>query len=109
MPRSLLLIRRHPGVDCCGLHDTVLRLEKWRRCVENVRLLVKEVIVGRDYITIRHSIPNSERSSGGPSTIGGSGAHSAGATVGTGLLLRPWRDDTALRRARFPLQRSAVC
>jgi site-specific DNA recombinase len=57
-----------------------------------VRLIVKEVVVGRDNITIRHSIPISQRSSGGPSTIGGSGAHSAGAVVGASLLLRPWRD-----------------
>ena len=31
-----------------------------------VRLLVKEVVVGDDSITIRHSIPNANRSSGGP-------------------------------------------
>jgi site-specific DNA recombinase len=64
-----------------------------------VRLIVKEVVVGRDNITIRHSIPISQRSSGGPSTIGGSGAHSAGAVVGASLLLRPWRDRRPLRNA----------
>ena len=60
-----------------------------------VRLIVKEVIVGRDSITIRHSIPISRRSSGGPSTIAGSGSHSAGAAVAASLLLRPWRGVTA--------------
>ena len=60
-----------------------------------VRLIVKEVVVGRDNITIRHSIPISHNSFGGPSTIGGSGAHSADAAVGASLLLRTWRGITA--------------
>ncbi len=75
-----------------------------------VRLLLKEVVVGQDSITIRHSIPNSNRSSGGstgpadPRTLlPGRG------TSGKGSLLRTWSDDTALRRARLPLLRDAVC
>ena len=56
-----------------------------------VRLLVKEVIVGRDSIVIRHSIPNAHRSFGGPSALGGNSAHSVGDASGKSLLLRPWR------------------
>jgi site-specific DNA recombinase len=61
-----------------------------------VRLLVKEVVVGHDSITIRHSIPNSNRPSGGSAgpadpatTLPGSGG------AGKGSLLRTWRAVTA--------------
>jgi len=57
-----------------------------------VRLLVKEVIVGRDNIIIRHSIPSPGRSSGGPSAPASSGAHSVGDAADKSLLLCPWRD-----------------
>ena len=57
-----------------------------------VRLLVREIVVGENVITIRHSIPLSDRSSGGP------GTHNSGmpATGGDGSsgssLLRSWRE-----------------
>jgi site-specific DNA recombinase len=70
-----------------------------------VRLLVKEVIVGRDSIIIRHSIPNSDRPSGGPSALGGNSAHSVGDASAKSLLLRPWRDDTPLRGATVGVAR----
>jgi hypothetical protein len=57
-----------------------------------VRLLVREVVVGEDSITIRHSIPSVARSSGG----NGGGVDTQGSVPGkTGLeesyLLCPWR------------------
>ncbi|MDH3460134.1 MAG: recombinase family protein [Burkholderiaceae bacterium] len=55
-----------------------------------VRLLVKEVIVGDDSITIRHSIPTSTRSSGGPADPG---IHSPPSqSLGQSSLLCTWRD-----------------
>ena len=61
-----------------------------------VRLLVKEVVVGDDSITIRHSIPNSNRSSGGPAGSVDPGAPLPGADgSGASLLLRTWRDQHA--------------
>ena len=57
-----------------------------------VRLLVKEVVVGDDSITIRHSIPHSNRSSGGPARPvdpGPSLPHGDGSR--TSSLLRTWR------------------
>jgi site-specific DNA recombinase len=60
------------------------------------RLLVKEVVVADDSITIRHSIPTATRragGNGGPSRLPGSphGAH-----ADQSYLLRPWRERTAL-------------
>jgi len=57
-----------------------------------VRMLVKEVVISDDSITIRHSIPNSNRSSGGPTgpldpgvpLLRGQGSHPSS-------LLRTWR------------------
>jgi hypothetical protein len=58
-----------------------------------VRLLVKEVVVGDDSITIRHSIPNSNRSSGGPAgPVDPVVPLSSGDGSGTCSLLRPGRD-----------------
>jgi site-specific DNA recombinase len=60
-----------------------------------VRLLVKEVVVGDDGITIRHSIPHSDRSSGGPAGRVDPGVPLPGGDgSGASLLLRTWRDLT---------------
>ncbi|NPT55479.1 DNA invertase [Paraburkholderia sp. 5N] len=61
------------------------------------RLLVKEVVVADDSITIRHSIPTATRpagGNGGPSRLPGSphGAH-----ADQSYLLRPWRGRRPLR------------
>ena len=65
-----------------------------------VRLLVKEVVVGDDSITIRHSIPNSNRFSGGGAGPLDQDVPSAGGQdSGTSSLLRTWGDDAPLRRA----------
>jgi site-specific DNA recombinase len=55
------------------------------------RLLVKEVVVGHDRITIRHSIPNAVRSSGGnPGSLNVSRAAEKAASD-KNYLLCPWR------------------
>jgi site-specific DNA recombinase len=57
-----------------------------------VRLLVKEVIVGDDSITIRHSIPTSSRPSGGPTgSIDPRAPIAGGHGSGQCSLLRTWR------------------
>jgi site-specific DNA recombinase len=57
-----------------------------------VRLLVKEVVVGKDNITIRHSIPNTNRPSGGGATGAAdpSTPVSGGGTPAKSSLLRTW-------------------
>ena len=58
-----------------------------------VRLLVKEVVVGHDSITIRHSIPYSGGSSSGPAGPADPGTPlPGGGDAGKGSLLRSWRD-----------------
>ena len=58
-----------------------------------VRLLVKEIVVGNDSITIRHSIPNSNGSSGGPAGPVDPGVPLPGGDgSGASSLLRTWRD-----------------
>ena len=58
-----------------------------------VRLLVKEVIVGDDSITIRHSIPTSSRPSGGPAgPLNPRAAITGGDGSGQYSLLCTWRD-----------------
>jgi site-specific DNA recombinase len=66
-----------------------------------VRLLVKEVLLGEDTITIRHSIPIP---SGHPPRQGGSEPPD-----GQNYLLCKGRDYSALRRAAFPRQLFAFC
>jgi site-specific DNA recombinase len=57
-----------------------------------VRLLVKEVVVGDDDITIRHTVPNANGSSGGPTGPLDPGVPKAGGDgSGAGSLLRTWR------------------
>jgi site-specific DNA recombinase len=67
------------------------------------RLLVKEIVVADDSITIRHSIPTSARSS---ASGGGSASGSSHPLLSTqerqsdrSYLLRPWRERPALRGA----------
>jgi site-specific DNA recombinase len=64
-----------------------------------VRLLVKDVLVGEDAITIRHSIPIPS----GPSQNGGSGS-----SDGRNYLLCKGRDYTTLRRSLLPLNKCSV-
>ena len=62
------------------------------------RLLVKEVVVADDSITIRHSIPTAARSAeGNGGTSGPLGSPKVGQSDQS-YLLRPWRGDCALRR-----------
>ena len=65
-----------------------------------VRLLVKEVLVGEDTITIRHSIPIP---SGPPPQNGGSAP-----TDGQDYLLRKGRERTALWRSHRPLLNHSI-
>jgi site-specific DNA recombinase len=58
------------------------------------RLLVKEVIVGYDNITIRHSIPNAVRSTSGNPGSSGLPSSKGGAMSDTNYLLCPWSDFT---------------
>jgi len=56
-----------------------------------VRLLVKEVVVGDDSITIRHSIPNSQWPTGGPTGhLDRGGPVAGGDGSGAGSLLCTW-------------------
>ena len=73
------------------------------------RLLVKEVVVADDSITIRHSIPTAGRSAEGN---GGTSGPLGSAKVGQSdqsYLLRPWRDRPALRGALRPRADHPVC
>jgi site-specific DNA recombinase len=64
-----------------------------------VRLLVKEVIVGDDSITIRHSIPNSQWPTGGPTGhLDRGGPVAGGDGSGAGSLLRTWGDLTTAQQ-----------
>ena len=72
------------------LHANVQKLDARDR-QRITRLLIKEVVVSKDTITIRHSIPNALRSSGGdngPVNVPGS---TKGAMSDTNYLLCPWR------------------
>jgi site-specific DNA recombinase len=75
-----------------------------------VRLLVKEVIVGRESITIRHSIPALGRpSNGSPGPAEASTNSTGGGASAQSSLLRTWSDDPALRgAARTRLDRSVI-
>ncbi len=61
------------------------------------RLLVKEVVVGDDSITIRHSIPNAVGSSGGNHGSSNLPGSPEGSKSDKSYLLCPWRERTALR------------
>ena len=63
------------------------------------RLLVKEVVVGDDRITIRHSIPNAVGSSGGNHGSSNLPGYPEGSKSDKSYLLCPWRDDSPLRGA----------
>ena len=71
-----------------------------------VRLLVKEVVVGNDSLVIRHSIPSSNRSSGGPAGPLDPGASSArGDGSRASSLLRTWRElTTAVQSVHAPVR-----
>jgi site-specific DNA recombinase len=68
-----------------------------------VRLLVKEVVVGEDSITIRHSIPSSQRPLKGFAEYGEKGGKTTDSTgVSESYLLCTGRGRPALRRAFRP-------
>jgi site-specific DNA recombinase len=60
------------------------------------RLLVKEVVVGNDSITIRHSIPTALRSAGGDQGSSDLPGPAKGTASDTNYLLCPWTDHTSL-------------
>ena len=72
------------------------------------RLLVKEVVVGDDSITIRHSIPNAVGSSGGNHGSSNSTRIADGGKSHKSFPLRPWSERPALRRTFIPLLHHAV-
>lgn len=72
------------------------------------RLLVKEVVVGHDTITIRHSIPNAIRSSGGNQGTSNLHGSTERAKSDKNYPLCPWTDHTPLRRALLRALASAI-
>jgi len=62
-----------------------------------MRLLVKEVIVGKDWITIKHSIPRHTATPGGKSQLSKSPVQREKEQTDKSYLLCLWRDDTTLR------------
>ncbi len=72
-----------------------------------LRLLVKEILVGNDSITIRHSMPVLPSGSG-PSGTPAPPSGSSGASSDPGYLLRMGRHHSALRRSRERLSYRAV-
>ncbi len=77
------------------LHENVQTLDVAAR-QRIVRLLVKEVVVGQDSITIRHSIPTASRSPGGRMDSSNPAGSSGGTPSDKGYLLCTWRDLTAV-------------
>ena len=68
-----------------------------------VRLLVKEVVVDNDSITIRHSVPNSNRPPGGPAgPLNPDVPLSGGDGSAAGSLLRTWRDLAVVGQSVLP-------
>lgn len=65
-----------------------------------MRLLVKEVIVGKDLITIKHSIPGYSAASGGSSQSSKSLVEPDMEQTDKSYLLCLWRDYAALRCPR---------
>jgi site-specific DNA recombinase len=63
-----------------------------------VRLLVKEVLVGHDSIIIRHSIPNLDRTAESRTNRPDLTQNPKKIPTGKNSLLRPWRDNSTLRR-----------
>ena len=86
---STFLDRLRANVQTLDIHD--------RQRI--TRLLVKEVVVGHDTITIRHSIPNAIRSSGGNQGASNLPGSKYGATSDNNYPLCPWTERPALRRA----------
>ncbi|MGH8548954.1 MAG: hypothetical protein ACRERU_10215 [Methylococcales bacterium] len=90
---------------CLRLAETLTAfLERLRENAETLdilerqrimRLLVKEVIVGQDTITIKHSIPGSPISSAGTPASSESLESSQNAQSSESYLLRSWHDLTA--------------
>ena len=68
-----------------------------------MRLLVKEVIVGKDLITIKHSIPREAAPTGGNPQSSKTPTQHNMTQIDKSYPLCKERDDTALRRANIPL------
>jgi len=73
-----------------------------------VRLLVKEVVVGHDSITIRHSIPTTARSSRSGNDSSNPHGSSRNSRSDTSYALCTWGDQPALRRARFRVMHLSI-
>jgi site-specific DNA recombinase len=82
---SEFLARLHANVATLGVPERQRIL----------RLLVKEVVVGQDSITIRHSIPCTPVSSGGPDGSSGENEPSNHGNSDASSLLCTWRDQSA--------------
>ena len=80
------------------LNAQTLDVEQRQRIM---RLLVKEVIVGKDLITIKHSIQGFAAPSGGNPQASESPAQTDGAQTDESYLLCKGRDNPALRGSRF--------
>jgi site-specific DNA recombinase len=81
---STFLDSLHANVPTLNVHD--------RQRI--TRLLIKEVVVGRDRITIRHSIPNAVRSSGGDNRGSDLPGAAKAVTSDTNYPLCPWASVT---------------
>jgi site-specific DNA recombinase len=88
------------------LHERAKTLDVCER-QQILRLLVKEVLVAVDSLTIRHAIPIPQT---GPDSNGphATGSHPSGASQKPGYLLRSRSKRTALRRPRFHSRDHAV-
>jgi site-specific DNA recombinase len=95
---SEFLTRLRTNVQTLDVHD--------RQRI--VRLLVKEIVVGEDSITIRHSIPSTIHSSGGNDGPSSPHRSSNGSHSDKSSLLCPWRDDPALRSSGLRQADAAV-
>ncbi len=73
-----------------------------------MRLLVKEVIVGKETITIKHSIPGHPLPSRDPPDSSKATEPSNGAASTKSYLLCPWREGSPLRRALTPFLEASL-
>ena len=69
-----------------------------------LRLLVKEILVGKETITIRHSIPT-PHSGAGPDGPSGPIPGPPGSPSSSGYLLRSWSQDSLNAKDNFAFER----
>ena len=95
-PSTYLRLAHSLSVFLARLHSNAQTLDIQDR-QRITRLLVKEVVVANDSITIRHSIPSAMRSNGGTGEPSNPAGSSQCSQTDTGSILRPWRERSALR------------